>query len=118
MTCSDAHAASRLCVLPPPPPLRRTRACMPCSLARSGAGDLWGVKQSGRSSLFTSLTWQELQAAPQLLEHARGAAAALLPRLGSAPQGANLKAALLAYQLMRLDPGSSLPVLRDGVSGV
>jgi RecG-like helicase len=82
-------------------------------LAR-GAGDLWGTKQSGKSSVFTSLTWQQLQQEPQLLEHARAAAAELLPSLGHTPA---LKAALLAYGLMSLQQDGP-PVLRDGVSGV
>eukprot|EP00775_Hariotina_reticulata_P012580 gene12580-12710_t len=79
-----------------------------------GAGDLWGTKQSGKSSIFSSLTWQQLQREPQLLEHARAAAAELLPSLGHTPA---LKAALLAYGLMSLREGGP-PVLRDGVSGV
>lgn len=61
------------------------------------------------------MTWQELEAAPQLLEHARAAAAQLLPQLGSKPE---LKAALLAYGLLGFRAGQQVPVLRDGVSGV
>ncbi|WIA19703.1 hypothetical protein OEZ85_005629 [Tetradesmus obliquus] len=80
-----------------------------------GPGDVWGTKQSGKSSVFSSLTWQELEASPQLLDHARAAAAALLPQLGSSPQ---LKAAMLAYNLMQLREGGQLPMLREGVSGV
>eukprot|EP00878_Enallax_costatus_P045547 GHUV01054958.1.p1 GENE.GHUV01054958.1~~GHUV01054958.1.p1 ORF type:complete len:399 (+),score=85.44 GHUV01054958.1:937-2133(+) len=80
-----------------------------------GPGDVWGTKQSGKASAFSTMTWQELEAAPQLLEHARAAAAELLPQLGSKPE---LKAALLAYGLMSLKEGQQLPVLRDGVSGV
>lgn len=76
---------------------------------------MWGTKQSGKTSAFSAMTWQELEAAPQLLEHARVAAAELLPQLGSRPE---LKAALLAYGLMSLNEGQRLPVLRDGVSGV
>jgi hypothetical protein len=76
---------------------------------------VWGTKQSGKSSVFSSLTWQELAAEPKLLEHARAAAALLLPRIGSMPQ---LKAAMLAYNLMQLRGEGQLPVLREGVSGV
>jgi hypothetical protein len=35
-----------------------------------GPGDVWGTKQSGKSSVFTSMTWKELEAEPKLLEHA------------------------------------------------
>ncbi|KAF8062927.1 recG [Scenedesmus sp. PABB004] len=110
-----AAAAARLRVL------ERSRSGLEIAeadLRMRGPGDVWGTKQSGKSSVFTSLTWQELQAAPALLEHARAAAAELLPRLGASPQ---LKAAMLAYGLLTLreEGGGGPPVaLRDGVSGV
>eukprot|EP00879_Flechtneria_rotunda_P016803 GHRR01017587.1.p2 GENE.GHRR01017587.1~~GHRR01017587.1.p2 ORF type:complete len:150 (+),score=54.76 GHRR01017587.1:2333-2782(+) len=84
-------------------------------LAIRGPGDVWGIKQSGKSSVFTNLTWKELEASPELLEYAREAAAKLLPSLGFVP---GLKAALLAYNIMSLREGQQQPVLRDGVSGV
>ena len=63
------------------------------SCGRSGPGDLFGIKQSGKGAL-TAMCLNELLRHPPLMEQARAAAAEVLSSQQLTPA---LKAALLAY---------------------
>lgn len=66
---------------------------MPAYHLPRGAGDIFGVKQSGKGGL-SQLCLQELTRRPALMEHARAAAAEALSGQRLTPA---LKAALVAY---------------------
>lgn len=86
--------------------------CVSCR----GFGDLWsGTNQSGKGSLISKVTLDQLNKDPNLMQEVWRAAGELLQTLET---NVALKSALLMSGIMYLPEGEDWPVARHGISGI